>query len=229
MAALIQVDLTAVPLPQPDQLPESVLAQAANMSASRQQLFLAGRSLLAAWMQTQYGCASLPALQVGAHGRPGFVDPNWPDFNLTHSGDQLWLVVGDGPLGLDIEVHRPRQQLDRLMAHVLSIAEQAWVAEQADPLAAFYQLWTLREAVLKANGRGLGALGQVTVHPASRQLATAAVPAGRIAVAQSGNTTLALYQTSENLTSPDVWTWLAGVFIPAHIGWSADWTVSSVV
>ena len=208
-------------------LPAGVTHQAEAMSASRQQLFLAGRRLLALWLQTRYGQDELPAMSYGEHGRPQFNDPTLPDFNLSHSGDWLWLAIGAGPLGLDVEVRRPRRQLDKLMAHVLSANEQDWVRLQPDPLSAFYALWTVREAVLKASGRGLAGLGQVMVLPQTRQLLTASVPAGELQQTAWAGLPLALYQSTAMAVAPTVYCLAGGALVETALPWSPSWTVSA--
>lgn len=209
-------------------LPGAVMSQAAAMSASRQQVFLAGRRLLASWLQARYGLDVLPPMTYGEHGRPHFIDPALPDFNLSHSGDWLWLAVGAAPLGLDIEVLRPRRQLDKLMAHILSTDEQAWVKVQSDPLAAFYALWTVREAVLKASGRGLAGLGQLQVLPRVRQLLSVAVPPGELWQAEWEGIMLALYQPAKDLPAPKVYRREGAGFVEMALPWLPSWTVSAV-
>ena len=204
-------------------LPDTLVAQAASYSASRRATFLAGRALLAAVLAQQHHLSTLPPLVVGPHGRPAFADPELPDFNLSHSGDWLWLAFGRGTLGLDVEQQRPRRNLDKLMAHVLSAEELCWVEAEADPLTAFYRLWTLREAVLKACGRGLGGLGQLTLSPALRQLHTQALAPGVIQVAEWQGCSLALYQAgSGEAIRVRQWRGEAG-FEACPLLWQAPW------
>ena len=59
------------------------------------------------------------------HGRPRLAEG--PVFGATHSGDRALVAVADGPsaLGVDLEVIRPRADLDRLAARVLDRVELA--------------------------------------------------------------------------------------------------------
>lgn len=210
-------------------VPESIHLIATDFSPSRRTSYMAGRALLAAWCQRRYGCPALPDMLTGPHGRPAFRDPGLPDFSISHSGDWLWLAVGEPTLGLDVEQQRPRRNLQKLMAHVLSPRELAWVAVQDDELHAFYRLWTLREAVLKASGRGLAGLSRLQLLPDSQRVETEEVPAGLIRVAETGGCSLALYQSSlmpSSESTPAAWRWSPDLgFIPTELAWQTPWHV----
>jgi len=214
-------------------VPESIHLTAADFSPSRRTSYMAGRALLAAWCQRRYGCPALPDMVTGPHGRPAFRDPGLPDFSISHSGDWLWLAVGEPTLGLDVEQQRPRRNLQKLMAHVLSALELAWVAAQDDELGAFYRLWTLREAVLKASGRGLAGLSRLQLLPDSQRVETEEVPAGLLRVAESDGCSLAWYQSSLTPSAdsaPATWRWSPGLgFIPTELAWQTPWRVMATV
>ena len=119
------------------------------------------------------------------------------------------------------------------MAHVLSPLELAWVAAQDDELRAFYRLWTLREAVLKASGRGLAGLSRLQLLPDSQRVETEDVPAGLIRVAESDCCSLALYQSSLTMSSdstPGTWRWSPDLgFIPTELAWQTPWQLTATV
>ncbi len=85
-------------------------------------------------------------------GQPGQVS-----FNVSHSGDHGMIAIAPvGRLGVDIEVRRARKTIDQLIETLLTEAEQ----RQLTPIGAesrigrFYDLWTAKEALVKANGMG---------------------------------------------------------------------------
>ena len=88
-------------------------------------------------------------LQAGPWGKPSLT-AGAPCFNLAHSGDWVLLGVGDRPLGVDVE--RLRTISPALARRQFSPAEQAWA--EGDP-ARLLALWTARESVMKATGRGI--------------------------------------------------------------------------
>ncbi len=82
------------------------------------------------------------------HGKPRL--PGGPGFSLTHSGDLVGVAVHpDGEVGLDVELVRDVGDLAAMAAHVCS------PAETAPDTGTFFALWTRKEALLKATGRGL--------------------------------------------------------------------------
>ena len=211
-------------------LPDPIRSAAADFSPSRHASFIAGRSLLAAWCQCRYGCLELPEMVTGPHGRPAFSDSFLPDFSISHSGDWLWLAVGEPSLGLDVEQHKQRRNLGKLMEHVLSPLELAWVSSQDDELSAFYRLWTLREAVLKASGRGLAGLSQLQLFPGELRIETCEVGAGQILVTESDGCSVALYLSLpiEPNSLPKSWCWKPELgFIQTELTWQAPWRLTA--
>jgi 4'-phosphopantetheinyl transferase len=84
--------------------------------------------------------------------------PAWPAFNASHAGDTLVFAIGGrSGLGIDIEMAKRRLSPEALAARVLSPREYSMLQKLA-PAARrryFLQLWTRKEAVAKADGRGL--------------------------------------------------------------------------
>jgi len=137
------------------------------MSARRSATFLAGRSLLAELMFLLFKQPILPKIVVDAAGKPAFADPSLPFFNLSHSGDRLLVVVSAlGPVGCDIEVNRQRRGLTALAAEFFSPTENQWIKAQPSPQTAFWELWCLREALLKQRGEGIWAMQSIQIDPA---------------------------------------------------------------
>lgn len=147
-----------------DHEPDVALADAdqARLAAmtlvSRRRQFVAGRALLAS--------AGVKGLVVNKQGKP--CGSGGQPLSLSHSRQFVAAVVGEGQglqLGLDIEEPRSSRNLDGLLARTLQVDDQRW--QQADNDARtqlFYAGWTLREALAKADGRGLAwSLGAVTV------------------------------------------------------------------
>lgn len=132
--------------------------------ASDRHLFLVSHALLRCVLGRTLGCEpeSLE-FERGVHGKPqlSYQCPASAPlaFNLSHSGGQAVVAVhaGAAAIGVDIESHRPGRRFDALAQRYFSAAEV--VALRALPYEArrerFYDLWTLKEAYLKARGTGL--------------------------------------------------------------------------
>lgn len=99
-----------------------------------------------------YGPDVLLSVKRDGYCRP-FID-NRVDFNISHSGDLVVIAVGHClRLGIDVEEIKPVNVEDFSLTFS---NEELWAIKQfADPLILFYDLWTKKEAVLKANGKGM--------------------------------------------------------------------------
>ena len=100
------------------------------------------------------------------HGKPRLAG-NEVAFSLSHSGDQIVIALSLTKVGVDVERIRTDVFTWRLAREVLSAEENNWLQAQGDvaPIA-FFRLWTLKEAFLKADGRGLSlACTQIITNP----------------------------------------------------------------
>jgi len=124
------------------------------------QLTRLARVQLLALLKIYAGSELEPRLAYGAHGKPHVTMPGFPHFNVSHGGDCVaFAFCAEQELGVDVERGSPRRRHS-----VLELATRFFAAEEAADLAglddaqrerAFLQLWTCKEAVLKALGHGL--------------------------------------------------------------------------
>lgn len=126
------------------------------------------RGLLATYLDCP---ASAVRIVHGAHGKPCIVDVPL-EFNLSHGGSALLLGVSRRhALGVDLEPARrkirPATKLARRwFAPAEAAALEALPADRQQD--AFLRLWTAKEALVKAQGAGIGAgLHQAVFHPAA--------------------------------------------------------------
>lgn len=113
---------------------------------------LFGKLLLREALKRCSGADTLSGLQYTSYGRPYLPGP--VDFNLSHSGKYVVCAIsGESNLGVDIEEVKPIQLAD--FANVLRLDEVAAIQSAPDALQSFYRLWTIKESVIKAEGRGL--------------------------------------------------------------------------
>lgn len=100
-----------------------------------------------------YHAGILSQVKSGSNNRPYLDDAI--DFNISHSGSYVVCVLSDNTkVGIDVEEIK-ELKIDDIKASVLTEEEYRAVEAAAAPLAAFYEIWTLKEAALKANGAGL--------------------------------------------------------------------------
>lgn len=103
-------------------------------------------------------CAGLPdtaAVSYTDHGKPCF--PGHPafHFNLSHSGNWAACAVGGEDLGADVQKIVGVTEMVRVRC--LASSELRWLESLAekDRAAGFCRIWSLKEALLKADGKGL--------------------------------------------------------------------------
>jgi 4'-phosphopantetheinyl transferase len=123
--------------------------------------FTIGRACLRQILSRYLGepAASL-SFEHGPNGKPrlagGF---NGLQFNLAHSETLALVAVTQiGEVGVDVEEVRVLPDFDELVSRFFSARETAafeQLSEEEKP-AAFFNLWTRKEAFLKATGEGIG-------------------------------------------------------------------------
>ncbi len=98
----------------------------------------------------------LPIIE-GEHGKPA-LEGNEIEFNASHSGDLVALAFARAtPVGIDVERRREMHDPLGIARRFFSEAELAFVENADDVAAAFFIVWTAKEAIVKASGKGIGA------------------------------------------------------------------------
>jgi len=111
---------------------------------------------------SRYAAASPGRLRFsrGSQGRPFLAAPALHlDFNLSHSGDWLALVVSGGmAVGVDLEYCDARRDVLKLASRFFCAAEllDLQACDASARSGRFYDYWTLKEAHIKALGGSLG-------------------------------------------------------------------------
>ena len=121
--------------------------------------FVTGRFALRTALARRLGVdAASVAIEIDENGRP--FSSGGPHFSISHSGDHVLMAVSEEPtlaVGIDIEFADRKIDLARICERVCTADERAWIDEGANlALARFFELWTCKEAALKARGMGLG-------------------------------------------------------------------------
>jgi 4'-phosphopantetheinyl transferase len=130
-------------------------------------------SVLAAYLGTDAGKV---VLTTGEYGRPalGLHHDQSLGFNWSHSGNHALIAIGRHITpGIDVERVRERPRALAIAERFFSAGEVAGLAglPPARHALAFLELWTAKEAVLKALGRGIAfGLDRLSVASSARRL-----------------------------------------------------------
>jgi 4'-phosphopantetheinyl transferase len=120
----------------------------------RQRQFLAGRLLLRNALATLLNSSALrislteqerqaPLLHIDGIAHP-------PHFSISHTGSWVACACSHSVrLGLDIEQHDANRNLAAIGEHTFQADDVAWINSQPDQVAAFYRLWSIKEARFK--------------------------------------------------------------------------------
>lgn len=98
-------------------------------------------------------------IAYNSQGKPYFLSNCENFFNISHSSNYVACVIGDRPVGIDIEKTREGRQ--NLAKRFFDESEAEWIKE-CDSDERFFRIWTLKEAYGKATGQGvLDILGKI--------------------------------------------------------------------
>jgi 4'-phosphopantetheinyl transferase len=111
------------------------------------------RTLLGRYLQLPCAAIAFSANEYGKPATDGEIK-----FNVAHSGDYALLAFArDIEVGVDVERMRGERVVSELARRVLSPREyeRFEIVAESERMPTFFQIWTLKEAVLKALGSGL--------------------------------------------------------------------------
>ena len=125
--------------------------------------FIAAHALARAALAAATGApAAAFAFAAGAHGKPEALLDGLPagvSFNLSHTAGLVGVAVATLPglpLGFDLEPADRRAPME-VARRYFTASEVAWLdgLPEAGRAEGFFRLWTLKEAFIKATGKGL--------------------------------------------------------------------------
>ncbi len=76
-------------------------------------------------------------------------------FNVSHSGEMILIAISDLDIGVDIEEVSPGFNYTEILESSFSGQEKRYIEKAGKPLFAFYDIWTRKEALLKACSKGI--------------------------------------------------------------------------
>ncbi len=130
------------------------------LSGAHQRRFVVARGMLRQLLGRYLGQApDAVTFSRGAHGKP-FLTEGGLHFNVSHTHElALYAIAQSREVGVDVEWMRPQVAHEQIAARFFSLEEQEALAEvpDEDRRAAFYNIWTRKEAYVKARGDGIAA------------------------------------------------------------------------
>lgn len=133
-------------------LPESDLIKASKYRMKNDQnRFLLGRLILKSVFESKKNKIDSLNIQLSKYGKPfitGFLN-----FNISHSGEFVVLVLSKNDIGIDIEL---KEENNVLTDGAFFSAEEIIKLKNSNDVAIdFFTIWTKKEAIVKSIGIGL--------------------------------------------------------------------------
>ena len=129
-------------------------------SQSQREHFLFGRVLLKTILSKYIGCTPVDLkFDIDTRGKPFLSSSNIPlTFNLSHTDNRIVFAVSKNQdLGVDLEIIKEERAILKIAERYFFPAETRELRNlpKTSQIKRFYELWTLKESVLKACGYGL--------------------------------------------------------------------------
>ncbi len=137
------------------QLPENHQKRVTKFRFSKdKQASLLGKLLLKNVLDTFFPKISLNDIKYTEYKKP-YIEEEF-SFNISHSGDYVLLAyaLSKIPIGVDIEKMDEKMEVESFNS-ILTFEEKSRIKKSKIPYKTFYDIWTIKEAVSKADGRGL--------------------------------------------------------------------------
>lgn len=121
--------------------------------------YVVGRGVLRSLLARQIGCGpeEVP-ICYNRFGKPELPGGGGPFFNLSNASGRIAIALGpEAKVGIDIERVRDGEDWPELSRRFFAQREAGYLAslDPAERTAAFFHIWTRKEAYLKALGSGL--------------------------------------------------------------------------
>lgn len=76
-------------------------------------------------------------------------------FNVTHAGDYALIAIAKEPVGVDVEYVNRDFEYNEILSGIFNKSEIHEVFNSNNKQRTFYKLWTRKEAIVKATGKGI--------------------------------------------------------------------------
>ena len=136
--------------------------------------FITGRGSIREILADKGNCSPRAIeFELNRYGKPSVFKPEsvrWMQFNASSSATMGAIAISKGiAVGLDIEKIKPdnKWDYDLIVKNEFTIDEYVWYKKHrdSDRIRVFFELWTCKEAYLKALGLGLsGGLDSFTIN-----------------------------------------------------------------
>lgn len=136
--------------------PEELSRASRFFKSQDQERYIVGRGVLKQLSALYIDSASeLICIVSDENKKPVLKDYRHLHFNISHSKDCIVFAFSHSPTGIDIEYLNDDFNYKPIARHCFTCNENYLIGKSNTPVKEFFKLWTRKEALLKANGKGL--------------------------------------------------------------------------
>jgi 4'-phosphopantetheinyl transferase len=140
---------------------------------------IVGRAVLRCLLSRHFGVEPRAfCFKVRENGKP-FLPQSDIHFSVSHSGEVVAIALAASEVGVDIEAKHHIPETAAIAARFFSKDEAERVRAATDATHEFFRIWTMKEAVAKAVGHGLGLPLDCFTVPSSAPVPRPTIPVGR--------------------------------------------------
>ncbi len=102
-------------------------------------------------------CGKKINMVFNQHGKPYIEGASDFCFNISHSGDMIFIGYGNAEIGVDVEEIRINKQDESIAERYFSLDEKEYIFSNTEEYKKerFFRIWTGKEAYLKYMGMGI--------------------------------------------------------------------------
>jgi 4'-phosphopantetheinyl transferase len=118
--------------------------------------YITCRALLRCIIANQTGLTNSEiSLSLNKNNKPHLASNRTFHFNLSHSNDYAIIAISNMAVGIDLEYLNNKFEFEDVMPSIFNTREIETVLLNQNKLYLFYKIWTRKEAVVKATGKGI--------------------------------------------------------------------------
>lgn len=119
-----------------------------------QQFSLFGKLMLNNLLHNFFEEKTISDIQYTKYNKP-YLEGDF-SFNISHSKSYILLAYSKENVSIGVDIEYVNEKLDvKDFENILTKGEQELINKSEKPIESFYNIWTCKEAVIKADGRGL--------------------------------------------------------------------------
>ncbi len=129
-----------------------IYAEFFSFKLTKKQQHEISHKLLDDMLYENYGIKN-PKFEYGEYGKPFLAEYKNIFFSISHCNKAVCVAISEKNIGTDIEIIR--KYSESVVRRVFTEKEASELEKTAEKDKFFFQIWTLKESIIKFDGRGI--------------------------------------------------------------------------